>query len=161
MSTTLLPAPKDIRDLLTDLVGREVTVAPGEPVMPTPREKSSVSIFVDPQLKVLAVCVMDLPLSGWTAAALALLPPGGVQDAVADGELYPMHVEALYEVVNVLSSIFNTPGAPHAKLHALHAPGETIPLDVLGIASSLGNRIDLDATVAGYGKGKISIVLPF
>ena len=101
------------------------------------------------------------PLSGWTGAALALLPPGGVQDAVEDGELYPMHVEALYEVVNVLSSVLNTPGAPHCKLHALHAPGDPLPVDVLGIASALGNRIDLGVTVATYGKGRLSIVLPF
>ena len=161
MSTTLLPSAKDLRDLLGDLLGKEVTVAPGEPVMPTPREKSSVAIFVDAQLKVVALCVMDLPLSGWTAAALALLPPGGVQDAVEDGELYPMHVEALYEVVNVLSSVLNTPGAPHCKLHALHAPGDPLPVDVLGIASALGNRIDLGVTVATYGKGRLSIVLPF
>jgi len=104
---------------------------------------------------------MDLPLSAWTGGALAMLPPGGVQDAVEDGELYPMHVEALYEVVNVVSALFNTPGAPHAKLHALHAPGDTLPVDVLGLAASLGNRIDLDCTVAGYGKGKLSIILPF
>ena len=35
-------------------------------------------------------------------------------------------VEALHEVVNVLSALFNTPGAPHSKLHKLYAPGEEL-----------------------------------
>jgi hypothetical protein len=36
MSTTLLPAAKDVRDLLSGLVGRTVTVSPGAPVTPAP-----------------------------------------------------------------------------------------------------------------------------
>ena len=37
-------------------------------------------------------------------------------------ELSPLLLEALHEVVNVLSALFNTPGAPHSKLHKLVRP---------------------------------------
>ena len=37
-----------------------------------------------------------------------------------------MLLEALHEVVNVLSALFNTPGAPHSKLNKLVADGEEV-----------------------------------
>ena len=96
----------------------------------------------------------------WTAGALAMLPPGGCQDAVEeDGELTSLLVEALHEVVNVLSALFNTPGAPHSKLHKLYAPGEEVPGDLAGMLSAF-NRVDLAIEVPTYGKGALSLVVP-
>ena len=59
---------------------------------------------------------------------------------------------------NILSALFNVPGAPHAKLHKLYAPGEPLPNDIRAYASALGFRLDLDVAVAGYGNGRLSIV---
>ena len=103
---------------------------------------------------------MDLGASAYTGGALALLPPGGCQDAVEeDGELTGLLAEALHEVVNVLSALFNTPGAPHSKLHKLYAPGDDLPGDIEGMLANF-NRIDLAIEVPGYGKGALSLVLP-
>jgi hypothetical protein len=158
--TVNLPAAKDLRDMLTGLVGKPVGVNPGAPVTPTPDKPVSVAVYVDPLMAVNAICVMDLAASAYTGAALALLPPGGAQDAVEeDGELSGLMVEALHEVVNVLSALFNTPGAPHSKLHKLYAPGDDLPGDIQGMLANF-NRIDLAIEVPGYGKGGISLVLP-
>ena len=159
MSTVLLPAAKDVRDMLSGLVGKEVSVSPGAPVTPEPNRPVTVAIFTAPDMSVNALCVMDLGASAYTAAALALLPPGGAQDAVEeDKELSPMLLEALHEVVNVLSALFNTPGAPHSKLNRLVADGEDIPGDIAGMLANF-NRIDLAIEVPGYGKGALSLVL--
>jgi hypothetical protein len=129
-------------------------------VTPTPDKPVSVAVYVDPQMAINALCLMDLGASAYTGAALALLPPGGAQDAVEeDGELSGMLVEALHEVVNVLSALFNTPGAPHSKLHKLYAPGDDLPGDIEGMLANF-NRIDLAIEVPGYGKGGLSLVLP-
>jgi hypothetical protein len=157
--TVQLPAAKDVRDMLTGLVGKPVAVGPGVPVTPTPGKPVSVAVYVDPYMAINALCVMDLGASAYTGAALALLPPGGAQDAVEeDGELTGLLVEALHEVVNVLSALFNTPGAPHSKLHKLYAPGDDLPGDVEGMLANF-NRIDLAIEVPGYGKGGLSLVL--
>ena len=157
--TVQLPAAKDVRDMLTGLVGKPVAVNPGAPVTPTPDKPVAVAVYVDPGMAINALCVMDLGASAYTAAALALLPPGGAQDAVEeDGELTALLVEALHEVVNVLSALFNTPGAPHSKLHKLYAPGDDLPGDIEGMLANF-NRIDLAIEVPGYGKGAISLVL--
>ena len=158
--TVQLPAAKDVRDMLSGLVGKPVAVNPGGPVTPTEDKPVSVAVYVDPYMAINALCVMDLGASAYTGAALALLPPGGAQDAVEeDGELSGMLVEALHEVVNVLSALFNTPGAPHSKLHKLYAPGDDLPGDIAGMLANF-NRIDLAIEVPGYGKGALSLVLP-
>ena len=157
--TVQLPAAKDVRDMLTGLVGKPVGVNNGAPVTPTPDAPVAVAVYVDPQMAINAICVMDLGASAYTGAALALLPPGGAQDAVEeDGELSGLLVEALHEVVNVLSALFNTPGAPHSKLHRLYAPGDDLPGDIAGMLANF-NRIDLAIEVPGYGKGALSLVL--
>ena len=160
MTTVVLPAAKDVKDMLTGLLGKPVAVNPGPPVTPTEKNPVSVAVYVDPGMAINALCVLDLGASAYTAGALALLPPGGCQDAVEeDGELTSMLVEALHEVVNVLSAMLNVPGAPHSKLHKLYAPGEDLPGDVAGMLANF-NRIDLAIEVPGYGKGGLSLVLP-
>jgi hypothetical protein len=158
--TVELPAAKDVRDMLAGLVGKPVAVSPGAPVTPTPDSPVSVAVYVDPQMHINALCVMDLSASAYTGGALALLPPGGCQDAVEeDGELSGMLVEALHEVVNVLSALFNVPGAPHSKLHKLYAPGDDLPGDLAGMLAAF-NRLDLSLEIPPYGKGALSLVLP-
>ena len=158
--TVQVPAAKDVRDMLTGLVGKPVGVNPGAPVTPTPDKPVAVAVYVDPYMAVNALCVMDLGASAYTGAALALLPPGGAQDAVEeDGELSGLMVEALHEVVNVLSALFNKEGARHSKLDALVAPGDDIPGDVAGMLAAF-NRIDLAIEVPTYGKGALSLVIP-
>jgi hypothetical protein len=158
--TVQLPAAKDVKDMLSGLVGREVAVSPGAPVTPEPGKPVSVAVYVDPYMAINALCVLDLAASAYTGGALALLPPGGCQDAVEeDGELTPLLAEALHEVVNVLSALFNTPGAPHSKLHKLYAAGESLPGDVEGMLAAF-NRVDFAVDLSGYGKGALSFVVP-
>jgi hypothetical protein len=160
MTTVLLPAAKDVKDMISGLVGKDVSVSPGAPVTPEPNRPVTIAVFTAPDYSVNALCVMDLGASAYTAAALALLPPGGAQDAVEeDKELSPMLLEALHEVVNVLSALFNTPGAPHSKLNKLVPDGEEPPADIAGMLAGF-NRIDLAIEVPGYGKGAMSFVLP-
>ena len=159
MSTVLLPAPKDVRDMLAGLVGRNVTVSPGAPVTPSPERPVAVAVYVAPDMSVNALCLMDLGASAYTAGGLALLPPGGCQDAVEEGELSGLQAEALHEVVNVLSALFNVAGAPHSRLHRLYVPGEEVAGDLAGMLAGF-NRLDLDVEIQGYGKGSLSLVVP-
>ncbi|MCW2579050.1 MAG: uncharacterized protein JWR82_651 [Blastococcus sp.] len=160
MTTALVPAAKDVREMLEGLVGRTVVVSPGVPVIPAADRPVSVAVYVAPDMSVNALCLMDLGASAYTAGGLALLPPGGCRDAVEeDGELSGMQLEALHEVLNVLSALFNTPGAPHSTLHELYAPGEEVPDGLAGMLAGF-HRIDLVLDIQGYGKGALSLVRP-
>ncbi len=155
---TALPTPKDVRDLLEGLLGRDVTVGPGAPVTPTPSRPAAVAVYIDPASRVTAICLVDLSLAAWCAGALALLPKGGLEDAIEEGELSEMHLEVLHEVVNVAAALLNAGGVTHSKLDRLHAPGEVLPGDVAALTAST-NRIDLSVSVAGYGSGALSVIL--
>jgi hypothetical protein len=156
LAPAILPAAKDVRDLLEGLLGKDVTVAPGEPV--SLNDGAALAVYVDPQLSTNALCLIDVPLAAWSAGALALLPKGGLEDAIDEGELSDMHLEVVYEVVNVAASLFNGGGVTHSKLYKLYAPGEIVPADLAGLAVGF-NRIDLTVDVAGYGRGALSIVV--
>ena len=156
LAPAILPAPKDVRDLLEGLLGKDVSVSPGDPV--SLNDGAALAVYVDPQLATNAVCLVDVPLAAWFAGALALLPKGGLEDAIEDGELSDMHLEVVYEVVNVAAALFNGGGVTHSKLYKLYAPGDAVPGALAGLAAGF-NRIDLDVEVAGYGSGAMSIVL--
>jgi hypothetical protein len=153
----LLPNPKDVRDLFESLFGKDVTVSPGDPVSLND-DKCAVAVYVDPTMATTALCLVDIRLAAWLAGALALLPKGGLEDAIDEGELSVGHLEAVYEVVNIAASMFNGEGINHSKLYKLYAPGEPVPGDIAGLAAAF-NRIDLRVDVAGYGSGKLSIVM--
>lgn len=159
MPTAYLPAPKEIRDLLGDLLGREVTVAPTSPFAPGPYAPATVAVYVTDQLEVAGVIACDLKLSAAAGAAIGLVPPGGAADAAASGTLPANLAENLQEVLNVAAALFNTPGAPHLRLYTMHPAGQTLPADVVARALTLGRRVDLTVEVAGYGSGRLSIVL--
>ena len=153
----LLPNPKDVRDLFESLFGKDVTVSPGDPVSLND-DKSAVAVYVDPTMATTALCLVDIRLAAWLAGALALLPRGGLEDAIDEGELSAGHLEAVYEVVNIAASMFNGEGVNHSKLYKLYAPGESLPADIAGLGAAF-NRIDLVVDVEGYGKGNLSIVM--
>ncbi|ACU36256.1 MULTISPECIES: hypothetical protein [Actinosynnema] len=151
-----LPAPKEIRDLLTDLIGKDVSVQLADP--PGKVDKPAVAVFVHDDMSIAGVIGMEFPLAADLAAAVGLIPPGGAQAALEDGELSPMLTDNLAEICNVLTGLLNRDGGPHVKLSSIHAPGEEVPGDVLGYLQALGNRLDLDVAVTGYSHGLFSLV---
>jgi hypothetical protein len=67
--------------------------------------------------------------------------------------------ENLHEVLNILATLFNPPGAPHVRLDTVHVPGTLPPAGVSAQLSAFGYREDLKVEVAGYGGGPLSLVL--
>ncbi|WP_370290456.1 hypothetical protein [Nocardioides sp.] len=154
-----LPQPKQLRDLLTDLLGREVTLQPTTPFAPGPDTAASVAVYVDDHLRICALIVCDLSLSAHAGAALGLVPVTGAEAAIEDGKLTDNLGENLYEVLNIAASVFNVLGADHLKLHALHPAGPPLDPQLRISTLTLGRREDLAVSIAGYGGGALSIVL--
>jgi hypothetical protein len=144
-----------VRVMFSDLVGRDVTVSPGEPVTAA----ACVAVYVTDRLTMAGLALLDLPLSAYVGGALALLPPGGVADMVEEKDLSPLVLENVQEVANILAGLFNAPGAAHVKLYQVYAPGEALPADIRAAAGDLLRRLDLAVSVPGYGAGALSLVL--
>ena len=121
----------------------------------------SVAVYVDPGMAVNALCVMDLGASAYTGGALALLPPGGCQDAVEeDGELTAHAGRGAARGGERALRAVQRAGRPALEAaQAATPPGEDLPGDIAGMLAAF-NRIDLAIEVPGYGKGGISLVVP-
>ena len=154
-----LPQPKQLRDLLTDLLGRDVNLAPSAPYAPRPDDAVTIATYVDDTLTVVALVAADLPFSAHAGAAIGLVPVAGAEAAVEDGKLPDGLAENLYEVLNVGASVFNVPGADHVRLHALHPAGPPRDPQLRIRTLTLGRRADLTVDIAGYGGGRLSVVL--
>ncbi|WP_110208252.1 hypothetical protein [Nocardioides daejeonensis] len=161
MTTTMthLPALKEVRDLFADLLGRDVTLSTGAPLAPGARTPASIGVYVDDSLQISALVVADLPFSAYAGAAIGLLPPGRAGSAIEEGAIDETLAENLYEVLNIAASLFNAPGATHLRLYSVSAAGGPVDPQILARALTLGRREDTVLDVAGYGTGRLSIVM--
>jgi hypothetical protein len=154
-----LPGAKEIRDLLTELLDRDVQVAPNAPLAPTAANPCTVGVYVDDSLQITAVIAFDLSLSAHAGAAIGLVPVAGAQTAIDEGILTETLRDNVYEVLNIAASLFNVDGATHVRLYDVHHAGLPVPGDILARALTLGRREDLAVQVGGYGPGRLSVVL--
>ena len=154
-----LPQPKQLKDLLADLLGRDVTLTPGTPYAPRPDDAVTIATYVDDALNLVALVACDLPFSAYAGAAIGLVPPAGAQAAIDDGKLTDNLADNLYEVLNIGASVFNVPGADHVRLHAVHPAGPPPDPQLRIRTLTLGRREDLVVDIAGYGNGRLSVVL--
>ncbi|HUX69766.1 MAG TPA: hypothetical protein VMV41_04580 [Cellulomonadaceae bacterium] len=160
MIPTPLPAGMEVRDLLEGMLGRDVEIEAGaDAVVPTTFPGAVTGVYVDDQLRLSALVVIDQPLAACLGAAIALIPVQTAQSAVDDGFLPPALFDNAAEILNVMASLFNAEGAPHLRLYATYAPGETLPADVATWVPAYVRRNNLAASVKGYGRGLISVLV--
>jgi hypothetical protein len=152
-----LPSRHAVRSLIEDLVGRGVDINDSGPILPKPT--NVVAVYVDDRTSMSAVVATDLQGAAYLGGALGLLPIGGVEDAIDEKDLFPLLRDNCYEVLNVLASVFNVPGAPHVRLYEMYGPNDAVPADVAGLAYAIGGRMDVAVSIAGYGDGCLSVVV--
>lgn len=157
VTSTGLPVAKDVRDLLESLLGRDVELSDGRRL--TDAGATMVGVYVDDRLTMRALVMMNLHLAATVGSAIGLMPVGGVEGAIEDGELSPVQRDNAAEVLNVVASLFNVGDAPHLRLYATSAPGEAADDDVVATVAELGGRVDWRVGVKGYPGGLLSVLL--
>ncbi|MBL8932865.1 MAG: hypothetical protein JNL54_22310 [Kineosporiaceae bacterium] len=154
--TSPLPSRHAVRSLLEGLIGRDIEIKDGNPV--PPQASNVLAVYVTDKLAVSALAVVDLAGGARLGGALAMMPKGGVDDAIAAKEMYPALRDNCYEVLNVLAAVFNVPNAPHVRLYEMLGPNGAVPGDIAALSATVGNRMDVQITVAGYGPGLLSLI---
>src|ERR1700712_1899948 len=156
---SVLPGTLAVRNLFEDLLGREVTVSPGDPLSADEINTATVAIFTDSSQQIYGVLGMQLSLAANAGAALGLLPAGAAEDSIDEKKLFPNLAENVFELCNVLTSLLNKEGGPHVKLYQGIYPGDPLPAAARQHLLALGRRVDLMVEVNRYGKGKLSLSL--
>jgi hypothetical protein len=155
----MVPAPLVVRNLLSDLLGREVAVTPADPVVTADLPTTVLAVYVDDRLHLTGVIGLDLSLAAFAGAALGLMPAGGAEDCVKEKSLSPMLVENVTELCNVLTGLLSRGGPTRHKLHKVYVPGEDLPADAAAQLLAFGHRLDLTVEIPRYGDGKFSLSL--
>jgi hypothetical protein len=157
---TSLPLAKMVRDLLEGVLGRDVEVTTGGPMVnPGADGGALVGIFVDGFLKLSALMLLDLPLAARAGAAIALVPSRVAEFAIEDGGLPEALLDNASEILNVATSLFNVGTAPHLRLERCYAPGDPLPNDVAQWVLAYVPRLDLVVDIKGYGDGVASVIV--
>jgi hypothetical protein len=158
MPTQALPEPDDVRNVLHGLLGRDITVT-RETAASIPLEaKYVVGLYEREDAKVGGLVVADLELAAYAGAALSLLPIGVAKESIADGVIEDSLLENFREVLNVGVQWFTAKGNPRVVLAEVYPPGAPLPDDVKLVMAAPNDRLDVDAEVAGYGKGRIRLL---
>jgi cellulase/cellobiase CelA1 len=152
-----LPSRHAIRTLIEELIGHDIELTDG---MPVPAKTTNVvAVYVTDRLATAALAVLDLEGAARIGGARGMLPRGGVQEAISERSLSGALRNNCYEVLNVMASVFNLPGAQQVRLYEMYGPDKAVPGDVAGLTAQTGRRMDVALRIAGYGNGMLSIVV--
>jgi hypothetical protein len=153
-----LPTADDVRGLLNGLFDRAVTVEQEEKPVLRGRDVHVVGSYVDDTGQLRAVVFCDLVTGNVLGAALALVPPPRVHEALEAGTVIGDLADNTREVLNVGASMFNH-GEAHLKLAGTWVVPEAVPTAVVDFLRQPCQRSDLTIEVPGYGKGVVALLL--
>lgn len=152
-----LPTTAAVRGVLEGLLGRDVVPGPGPRV--TGEDAASTVAVYTRGAETVGLLAFDLAGSAILGAALGLVPRGGAEASVEDGQLSPLLAENVAELCNVMAPLVPVAGGGHGRLASVHGSGEPCPPDVADALRRGAGRMDLVLDVAGYGRGGMSLLL--
>lgn len=138
------------------LVGKRVKVARGTPLLPA--NIRGVATYADAAGSLAFVALTDAAFVAGVGAALAMIPPPVVVDAIRTGKPPGGLVQNAYEVLNVAASLFNDVEGKtqHVKVEKL-VIGPLNPELAKRLLKPAG-RLDLDIGIPGYPDCKLSLL---
>ncbi|PID54092.1 MAG: hypothetical protein CSA58_08690 [Micrococcales bacterium] len=158
MSPHGLPQNKDVKDLLDMLLGKDVVLAPGEPVTSEETPGPTTAVYVDDTNCLSAVVMMDMALTAYAGAAIGLVPAGGAQAALEEWSVPENLQNNAHEVLNVLAALLCDSTDVHQRLYETYTAHEALPGDVVAWSAQPSPRRDVAVEIKGYGTGRLSIV---
>ncbi len=154
-----MPSADHFREVLGDLTGRSVSLSRAGKAALDAEQVGALAEYRDDSGALGVVCVADLRLTNALGAALTMVSPEIVEDAVAKQTIDQPTIDNFREVVNVMTNLFNTDNTPHLKFRDLHTVPAELPAETAKLLESPKGRRDFDVTVDDYGTGTLSVLL--
>lgn len=155
-----IPTDEQIAEMLTGLLGREVSChwSPGTHPLP---DTGRVAVYRDDAEVPVAVAVADVAFICRTGGALVMVPTKGVQENVEQGEVPEQLGDNFAEVVNIMASLLNSDDTPHVRLTQVRGRDERSD-DARAelILAEPSRRRVFDVAVEDYGRGRIVFLFP-
>lgn len=151
------PKPREVAELFTNLVGESVTAKTVEDSRMPEDEFAVMGNFVTDDDQLIVLCVMDIKLSNWAAAALAMIPQDVAKMDIDGKTLSDEAKDNVQEILNISASIFNKTGMPHLRFDKLVLTMNDAPPDEYNsLLSSPTERVDFLVDIPGYGEGTMA-----
>jgi hypothetical protein len=146
-----LPPTAELEKLLSGLLARSVKLAADEAV---PAGPCAMALYRtdEPVLEVAVLC--DVALAASMAAALSVIGPAAVTEAVARGDLDESLADNFSEVMNVVSRFVSGSGRRFA-LAGAYAP-RSAPAEIVAAARGSDERREIAAQIPGYAHGRMA-----
>ena len=150
-----MPIPEDIRDFLSDLLGKPVAVSKGQKLSFDDPTRFVTGVYIEDDGTLGGACIADLSLAASAGAALAMMPTVVAKESVEAGELSEGLRDNFYEVANILSRLLNGPSVPHLRISELAAG---VPDHVLELSGKAAGLKHYDVTIVDYAGGSMSLL---
>lgn len=148
MSQLVKPSADAVENMLEMLFGDGTAVTSVEP-------SSVVAVaaarYIDDEDSLAALCACDAPFLAYSGAALSMMPKGGAEDMIADGDFSKTIIENFYEVMNICSRLIMSDSSLHIRLD------NTIQGDAVATergALSPSHSIAFKVSIPKYGDGQ-------
>jgi hypothetical protein len=156
--STAYPLP-DVRKVqhILGMLFEGLDVKPGGMFDQTPDGGAWVGVFIDDVGTPVALCGADVGLAAGLSAALSMLPPSTVKEAVRSRELSSGMCENLHEVMNICTRLVLDSTSAHLKLDQIY-PVKALPAAAAAILTKAQGRREFDLQVPRYGGGVLSLL---
>lgn len=151
-----VPVRSSIRDLLTDLLSRKVTLRDSDSLVLSESRSAMLATYRTDDGGMAATAAWDFRLAALSGAAIGMVPAADAQ--LTEEGLSDDLSELFHEVVNVFARLLNSPTTPHVALRDLYeVPGE-VATDVAELVRCPATRSDYQVDIADYGTGTLALL---
>lgn len=141
------PEASKLADMLTMVMGVDASAAVGK--SPDLSGHNNVALYVNRDGDVVATCSCDLTTAAALGCGLSMIPPGGAEGMVEDGELSKMANDNFYEMMNIFSSLLMNDKSAHLKLTEVVVDADK------RLQADGSEQVAFDLDLGKYGKGNL------
>lgn len=155
--STHLPFPHDakIKAVLEMLFDKKVSFERGEPL----QAPACAAILRRDDGSVHGCIFGDQAMIASFGALLSMSPSRVAREELVDGKPTPISKENVYEIANVLSSLYNASGAPHVKLGEVSFQTHEVMDDIQPVMDCTGRKAHLVVTIGDYPVGRMTLAI--
>ena len=159
-----LPIQEALRDFFVDLLGKGAVAEKGTAfdaarAAETEGKHYLIGLWTDDRGRPSALCITELLLAAAMGAALVLAPATALPEVQRTNVMPENLLENYREVLNILTSMMNSPKTPHLRLsEVLTFPAEQLPNAAFDLMTTPGQRRDYLLRIEGYADGRLALL---
>ena len=152
-----LPTEDQVNKIVVSLFGEDTLVKKAAAPIDT-KGSLVVAKYADSESSVHRLVVCDVAFANNAGAALTMMSPGIVADAIKAKEVPENIFDNFREVMNIFVNLFSDTARGRLVLNAVDAPSTTTDEATATALKTPVERADFEITVPRYGTGRLTLL---